>query len=292
MRVQLVLLKKIMIIYVLLVLIIAGTSCDSSIDDPESEGPYSVSSYSTNLESSSYFSARIYYPENRGEEPYAAVVVSGGYTNIKEMVSWISNRLASQGFVVLAYTPTNILGLPATWERGHNGGIEQLKEENSRYDSPIYGMVDTNKLGVIGYSNGGTGAVMAASTNDDIKAVVALCPMYTSGRDIEVPTLLITGTLDFVAFPLGVKSIYNTIPSYVDKAYLNFNGMTHFDSINWGVLNIGLFHDSLSKYFVSHFKYFLNEDEDYLQYIEEELQEDRENWVFFNTKINFSQSSL
>jgi S-formylglutathione hydrolase FrmB len=56
-------------------------------------------------------------------------------------------------------------------------GFDVLAEENRRNASPVKGKVNLNKRGIIGYSMGGGGAIMAAEEMDEKPAsVVALAP--------------------------------------------------------------------------------------------------------------------
>ena len=143
---------------------------------------------------------------------------------------WLARHLASHGFVVLVYTPTNIFGPQKVWKIGHETAFEQLKNLNDDEDSPIYGIVDTSKIGVIGYSMGGGGAAMMVSQRKDVSALVMLAPWLDFKLDSRsnAPSLVITGSKDTVAsgFSHGYK-IFNSIPRSTDKVYLRFKDLDH-----------------------------------------------------------------
>lgn len=116
--------------------------------DPGKPGPYKFQSYSdANLADTGYQSAMIYYPlDAPGARP--ATTLSGGFTNTKEQMTWLGEHLASHGFVVIIFTPTNNRVLdPNVWATGHKASLNKLKAENQRSGSPIAQKVRTDRLG-------------------------------------------------------------------------------------------------------------------------------------------------
>jgi dienelactone hydrolase len=193
------------------------TSLASAGPAPGSSGGQKVCTYSTGLTSLSYRSARVSYPCTiSGKAP--ATTLTGGFTNTKEDMYWLADHLSSHGFIVIAITPTNNLGLPPGWERAHKGGIDKLKSENSRIGSAIRNKVDTSKLGIMGFSMGGGGTLLAAADlGTQIKTAVPLAPWLGASipayRNIKAKTLVISGASDSVAFPATIAGYYRNLPA-------------------------------------------------------------------------------
>lgn len=199
---------------------------------PGSSGGQSVCNYSTGLTSLSYSSARVSYPCNlSGTAP--ATTLTGGFTNTKEDMYWLANHLSSHGFIVITITPNNILGTPLNWETAHKGGVDKLKSENTRLLSPIRGKVDTNKLGIMGFSMGGGGTLLAAADlGTQVKTAVPLAPwlgtLIPSYRNIKAKTFIISGASDSIAFPGTIRGYYNNLPS-ITKGIAEVRGASHLD---------------------------------------------------------------
>ncbi len=200
---------------------------------PGTNGGQSVCTYSSGLTSLDYASARVSYPCNlSGTAP--ATTLTGGFTNTKEDMYWLADHLTSHGYIVFAMTPTNNLGLPPVWERAHEAGIAKLKSENTRTLSPIRGKVDVNKLGIMGFSMGGGGTLLAAGDlGTQIKTAVPLAPWLgvsiPSYRNIRAKTLVISGASDSVAFPGTIAGYYNNLPTTITRGLAEVRGASHLD---------------------------------------------------------------
>jgi predicted dienelactone hydrolase len=199
---------------------------------PGGSGGQKVCDYSTGLTSISYLSARVSYPCTiSGKAP--ATTLTGGYTNTKEDMYWLADHLSSHGFIVITMTPLNNLSLPPVWATAHKGGINKLKDENTRLLSPIRGKVDTAKLGIMGFSMGGGGTLLAAADlGSNIKTAVPLAPWLgvsiPSYRNIKAKTLVISGASDSVAFPGTIAGYYNNLPA-ITKGLAEVRGASHLD---------------------------------------------------------------
>lgn len=200
---------------------------------PGGNGGSSVCDYTTGLTSLSYASARVSYPCNlSGTAP--ATTLTGGYTNTKEQMYWLADHLSSHGYIVITMTPTNTLGTPLTWETAHKGGIDKLKSENTRLLSAIRGKVDLNKLGLMGFSMGGGGTLLAAADlGTQVKTAVPLAPwlgtLSPTYRNIKAKTLVLAGSSDTVAFPSTIASYYQSLPTGITRGWAEFRGASHSD---------------------------------------------------------------
>jgi hypothetical protein len=272
----------------MLTLVLFAGCYGGNIDEPTSESGYST--YDINLDSKAYSSAVVYYPTTKDNyEKYAAISLTGGFTNVKEDFDWLSQALVKQKLIVIAFTPTNILGEPPVWQTGHNGALAMLKTLNNRPGCPIAGKVDTGKLGIIGFSKGGGGALMAANDNvSGAKAVVAMSPWMwgtilqpTYGdtatdsnseatKNIKIPAYIYTGNLDELAWPQGTKAMYKGIPLSTKKMYIMWRGIDHLEQFgDWeGDTKVQADRDHLVLYINAWFQLYLYNDTSYQTYID------------------------
>lgn len=171
--------------------------------------------------------------------PYPLVIVSHGYPGIRYMMSYLTENLASKGFVVVAidHTDSTYPDLGNFFSTLLNRSLDQtfiLDEiaKMSQSDGFLKGLVDADNTAIIGYSMGGYGALNSAgagynailentfpsirlrmadneeyeaSLDDRIKAIVVFAPW---GGDLSSFGLPNTGVWDVEAFA-GIK-----IPSF------------------------------------------------------------------------------
>ena len=200
---------------------------------PDAQGPKSVCDYSLGLSSLSYASARVSYPCDLSG-PAPATTLTGGYTNTKEQMYWLADHLSSHGFIVITMTPNNTLGTPLNWETAHKGGVDKLKDENGRLLSALRNKVDTSKLGIMGFSMGGGGTLLAAADlGNEIKTAVPLAPwlgtLSQTYRNITAKTLVVSGSSDLVAFPGTIAGYYSNLPTNITRGWAEFTGVSHND---------------------------------------------------------------
>lgn len=159
-------------------------------------------------------------------QPTGGTTLCGGYTNTLANVRWIANNLAEEGFVVLSFTPTNIMGMVNGWRNAHKNCISRLQSINSSH-STLRGKIE--KLGISGYSKGGGGALWAsADLRSTVATTVAMAP-YREGfsnsalGSITAATLVQAGTGDTLA-PAGMtRGEYDGVGSS-SKCYLTYPG--------------------------------------------------------------------
>ena len=130
-------------------------------------------------------------------------------------------RLASNGFVVIVIdtlSPTNNAEQRAVQLIA---ALNQVIAFSATVGHPLLGRVDGNRLGVMGHSYGGGGALLAGTNNPSLKAVIPLAPYYesTSFPWLTVATLVVGCQRDVVA-PVAVRAfpMYESIPASVSKA--------------------------------------------------------------------------
>jgi dienelactone hydrolase len=295
---------KLSTILLAIALVILLSSC-SSITPPDEPGAYRIGEYSIIYEASAFgiYEATIRYPAKSDGElavkdtsavPYPGIIVSSGRGGGEWSVSWISEHLTSHGYVTLAFTPPDMFSNSTTqWAAGFIEGIEQLKLQNDNSSSPVYGLIDTDKFGVIGLSMGGAGCIEAAGSKDSqVDAAVPLAPAgynassstatMIAAKNISIPIQLQAGSEDSFVPPERVLPFYaDLIPDSTIKEYIVINGGNHIGFLNWNFAEIAVYLEIASNasigfdeqrrvssyYFTAWFQYYLKGIEGYRGYI-------------------------
>ncbi|OHD67452.1 MAG: hypothetical protein A2W19_03225 [Spirochaetes bacterium RBG_16_49_21] len=252
----------------LVIAFLVSIDSKTAVQNPGSKGSFTKCTYTSNLSDSGYSSAMVYYPCERSSGPFPATTLTGGYTNTYSDMSWIADHVVTHGFIVIGMTPNNNLGNNSQWTTAHKAGIAKLKSENTRSASPIYGIVDTANLQVMGYSKGGGGALLAAaSLGTQLQSTQAFAP-YMDGSynlsGIRADTICYTGTSDSIASPSKVVDMYNSLPDSIERTLGYFNGFSHLTWINSGSSS---YHNQALVYITSWMKYYLDGDAGYETYL-------------------------
>jgi dienelactone hydrolase len=234
---------------------------DPSVSYLEADnGPYTVRTVDVPSSAGSFSGATIHYPSGTSGTMGAIAVVSGFLAPEGDIIWW-GPRLASHGFVVITISTPSF--------DGENRRATQLSEaldyvisQSNSSRSAISGMVDANRLGAMGWSMGGGGALKLA-TDRELKAIIPTAPYYDQSNDfdtITAPALIIACENDSVA--TNSLGFYNDIPATTDKAMLEIAGGAH-SCVTSGNAN----EDLMGKYAVSWMKRFIDEDGRYDQFL-------------------------
>ncbi|MDT0433852.1 dienelactone hydrolase family protein [Streptomyces sp. NPDC005840] len=221
-------------------------------------GSYAVSQTTvSSLSVSDFGGGTIYYPTSTGDGTFGAVAVSPGYTGTQSSISWLGPRLASQGFVVFTIDTLTTLDQPDSRGRQLLAALDYLTQRSS-----VRTRVDSGRLGVIGHSMGGGGSLEAAKSRPSLQAAVPLTPwnLDKTWPEISTPTLIVGADGDTVA-PVATHAepFYTSLPSSLDRAYLELNGATHFTPNSSNT--------TIAKYTVSWLKRFIDDDTRYEQFL-------------------------
>ncbi len=227
-------------------------------------GPYRVATQLVSSAVDGFGGGTIHYPTNVSGT-VGAIAVVPGFVSPESSIRWWGPQLASHGFVVITIATNSIFDQPSSRERQLGRALDFVVNESNSGGNPISGLVDTNRLGAMGWSMGGGGSLRLAS-GGRLSAVIPLAPWNEGSRAfqaIETPTLIIACENDLIA-PVGIHAspFYNAIPNSMDKAYLEVNNGSH-SCANGGGVNGGL----LSKYGVSWMKRFIDQDNRYQQFL-------------------------
>ena len=275
--------------------------CSKSSEDYFIEA-YSVDEFNSSFHSEKWgsYDATIYYPftslrsnttQNISKTPYPIIVFAHGFMCTKNEYSWIGKILASHGYISILFTTPSKLNPYDAFSQSLDGisvAIDHVIELNILKDGPLYGLVDEEKIGIMGHSMGGITSLKAAAKDQRIKTVVALAPGHFSNftetylsacKKITAPTQIIMGSFDFICSPEGGRQFYDLINS--EKEMLIINGADHGMGI-WKADDVPIwlkiiplydpvkqenYRNTTMKYFLSWFNYHLNKELDYQHFI-------------------------
>ncbi len=233
-------------------------------------GPFDYDSFGISDWSVSGFGGGdIFYPDNTSLGPFAAIAVCPGFLGTSETIDWWGPRLASHGFVVIVMDPNSVYDQPPSRADQLMACQDELVAQNNDPSSPIYGLVDSTRMGLMGHSMGGGGTLIATednASNSNLKAAIPLAPwnlLSSNFSDINAATLVVACELDLIA-PVAqhARPFYDSISDNVPKAFLEINGGDHLC-----VMNGDQFEDILGKYGVAWMKVFLDDDQRYMQFL-------------------------
>lgn len=228
-----------------------GTPAEREVSGP-GKGPYEVrtQSFSAKDVGGDLGSGTVHYPDEDGRD-FAVIAASPGLGADEAMVTPYGALLASYGFVVITFNTKTLEDTPPQRGRQLLDALDYATGRSAAADR-----ADAGRLGVLGHSMGGGGALYAASRNPDIKAAVPLTPYAARGEwpRVKASTLLIGGASDETA-PVAkhAEAFYEGLSGAEEKAYLELKG-DHFVATPPRGL--------VSRQVVAWFRHFLADDGD------------------------------
>ena len=205
----------------------------------------SVCTSSTSVSGAS--AAVLYYPCS-GSGPFPATTMTSGYMGTYSDVAWLSQDVASNGYVVLAMTPTNQYGMVSGWRTAHVNGIAKLKSLNA--SGTLRGKINTSALQTCGHSKGGGGALWASSSlGSQLKSTIGMAPWqeeFTSLSGVRAATLIQAGGLDTLATGVMTMNEYNLLPLTIVKDYRLFPSADHLSWASTGTNHTAISADVVS----------------------------------------------
>jgi hypothetical protein len=182
-------------------------------------GPYATTSTSVT-------GYRIFYPRQMsGNHP---IITWGNGTGAPTLsYNGLLAHLASWGFVVVASNSTMT-------QSGEEmiGGIDYLIEQNATPGSPFHGKLDTRSIGSTGHSQGGGGAINAA-TDPRVKCSAPIAPSPGQIRQVQGPIFLVAGASDTTVSASLVRST-SYAPAQAPTLFGIAAGMGHMDFVGNG----------------------------------------------------------
>jgi predicted dienelactone hydrolase len=211
---------------------------------------------------------------NPAKGPYPLIIMAHGYPGNRFLMSPIAENLASKGYVVASIDFTD-----STYSDQANFAstlrnrpldisfvIDRMVAQNTDTNSPLKGLMDTQRIGLIGYSMGGYGVInkigggfsdnalkfpklpkdilnpllnsnpeFAKLRDPRIKAAVTFAPWgWNQGfwdakglQNISTPWLMIGGSIDDVAgYAPGMRNIFEASVN-ADRYLLTFENANH-----------------------------------------------------------------
>lgn len=217
-------------------------TCEDNSGGGNADGPYE---FGTITESQGlrngpdYRDGVVYYPVG-AFPPYKSIVLTPGWGGGSADMSAWAEFYASHGFIAMRIGPNDEINDSHQMRaEGLLDGIVTITQENSRNDSPLYGMIDENSFSVSGYSMGGGASQNAAMMDSSLKAVISLNPtvifedcevcedydycicLVPEFVDHSIPSLIFAGEVEINELPsyegmLG-QDIYANMPETTDK---------------------------------------------------------------------------
>ena len=116
---------------------------------------------------------------NQSDGPYPLIIISHGYTGSRLMFTYLTENLASKGYIVVSIDHTD-----STFQDANNFNstllnrslddlfvLNKISELNNNSTFFLKGLLNTNNSGLIGYSMGGYGALNVAGAGYSERAV-------------------------------------------------------------------------------------------------------------------------
>jgi dienelactone hydrolase len=226
-------------------------------------GPFDVETLGAGLRDGPDYGTQTLHVPVDAEPPFAGVVVVPGFISPESSIRAWGPFLASHGIVTLTIGTNSGGDPPEVRARALLDGIETLKAENARSGSPVEGAMALDRFGVMGWSMGGGGTLIAANGNPDLRAAVGLAAWSPGVRfaENEVPTLLLAGSADALAGGQS-QGFFESIPEQTPKMLFEVAGGPH-DIANDPASAGG----EIGRYGLSWLKVFLEGDERYRQFL-------------------------
>jgi pimeloyl-ACP methyl ester carboxylesterase len=172
---------------------------------------------------------------------FPVLLFSHGYGSYPEQSSFLTDHLATWGFVIAAPDHRSrdlgaVLSNTVTTVGGPDlvdldNMLSFLHVENNDPSSVLYGGLDFSKVGVFGHSAGGGTAVTMAASNPAIRTYVALAPAAGVLPSTAKPGLVMYGSSDTVVSPSSVQQLYSGLPAPKRLIVITATGHNVFDDI-------------------------------------------------------------
>ena len=181
-----------------------------------------------------YDQATLYYPKNNDNNLKPIVLVPGHSATQQSISAW-AKYLASRGFICMTIGTNSLWDFTDKRADALLDGMETIRQENNRSNSPLYQRIDTDQIAVGGWSMGGGGAQLAAKKDSKIKAILAIAPWLRSSTlsesdlDHNTPLLIISGQIDPTSPPLLHANLhYDYTPSSTSKLLFEIELGDHY----------------------------------------------------------------
>ena len=158
-------------------------------------GTYDVDSLSVASSDEAVKRFYVWYPAElkKGNKKWPVVVMANGTGVLATRYIPIFEHLASWGFVVVGNQDGS-----SWFGNSASTTLDWIQAQNTSSESPFFGRIDTEAIGLAGHSQGGVATFYAATQFENAKYYKAICSMSGNNQefaaDIKAPTLLMCGT--------------------------------------------------------------------------------------------------
>ena len=169
----------------------------SELSDTRDNGPFAVASKAVPRQLANGFGGgTIHYPTNAGDcGLLGGIAVIPGYVSYEASIKWWGPRLASWGFVVITIDTNSIYDDPNSRATQLSAALDHILS-----DSTVGAQIDSTRLGAIGWSMGGGGALQLATKRSDVRAIIPQTPYHDKDYgNMDTPALFITCQNDRIA---------------------------------------------------------------------------------------------
>jgi dienelactone hydrolase len=232
-------------------------------------GPFGYEKYTDGFkQGTKYKGGTVYYPV-KADPKFAMVVVCPGWTATQDSIGSWGPFYATHGIVALTIDTNTTNDSVVQRAEALLDALADLRAENDRQDSPLFGKLDVMRAGLSGWSMGGGATWINASAHPELKTAVSLAGhMATAGGagvapNITVPAMLCAGSEDDLLLGGGMSQpMYDIVPETTPKLIYEVEGGTHNVCNTWQ--SVG---GAVGRYVLSWQKVFLEGDERYRQFL-------------------------
>lgn len=166
----------------------------------------------------------VYYPDNikYATKPYPVIAWANGTAVTSSFYDKLLIEIAKCGYIVVACDES--MSADGT---AQIASIDFILDKNNDNNDIFYNKINTNKIGVIGHSQGGRSSVNAAQADSRIDCVISIAGSnYTSEVEgLKTPTLFLAGSSDMIVLP----------SQWIEPAYELAEGPTVYASLKGGI---------------------------------------------------------
>ena len=169
----------------------------SELSATRDNGPFAVASKAVPRQLANGFGGgTIHYPTNAGDcGLLGGIAVIPGYVSYEASIKWWGPRLASWGFVVITIDTNSIYDDPDSRATQLSAALDHILSDNT-----VGAQIDNKRLGAIGWSMGGGGALQLATKRSSVRAIIPQTPYHDKDYgDMNTPALFITCQNDRIA---------------------------------------------------------------------------------------------
>ncbi len=182
--------------------------------------------------------ATIYYPTS-GTPPYSSITFCPPFTGSQPMYAAWGPFFASHG-IIMVTMDSRTTGDSVDSRATQQQQVVDLLAKMNTGSGPLAGKIDTERMGVTGWSMGGGATWITASVKQGLKTAMTLAGhnmtavnAASKGGSLKIPTIIFNGSTDTsILGGMGQSSgVYNRIPAGTPKVIFEVSTAGHF---NWG----------------------------------------------------------